>query len=99
MVVAIFSLFSQIGTMVLLISPQRIERESCAGAEIEALEERNRWLYSDDARAIGICQREGETRRTRSYTTVMVIAIFRRFSSPAGAKDLSIITRLKSKRT
>ena len=50
MVVAIFALLSQIGTMVLLISPQQIERENCICAQIEALEEANRWLYPDDAR-------------------------------------------------
>ena len=35
--------------MVLLISPERIELESCACAQVEALEEWNRWLYPDDA--------------------------------------------------
>ena len=35
--------------MVLLISPKRIKLESCACAQIEALEEGNRWLYLDDA--------------------------------------------------
>ena len=49
MVVAVFALFSQIVPMVLLISLQRIERESCACAQIGALEEGNRWLYPDDA--------------------------------------------------
>ena len=49
MVVAFFGLFSQIGAMVLLISPERIELESCACAQIEAHEERNRLLYPDDA--------------------------------------------------
>ena len=50
MVVAIFALFSEIGAMVLLITPERIELESCACAQIEALEKGNRWLYPDDAR-------------------------------------------------
>ena len=44
-----FAHFSQIGSMVLLISPERIELESCAYAQIEALEDKNRWLYLDDA--------------------------------------------------
>ena len=35
--------------MVLLISPERIKLESCACAQIEALEEGNRWFYLDDA--------------------------------------------------
>ena len=35
--------------MVLLISPEQIELESCACAQIEALEEGNRWFYLDDA--------------------------------------------------
>ena len=41
MVVAFFALFSQIAAMVLLISPERIELEGCACAQIEALEEGN----------------------------------------------------------
>ena len=44
-----FAHFSQIGAMVLLISPEQIELESCACAQIEALEEGNRWFYLDDA--------------------------------------------------
>ena len=47
--VAYFALFSQIGAMVLLISPERIKLESCACTQIEGLEEVNRWLYLDDA--------------------------------------------------
>ena len=47
--VAFFALFSQIGAMVLLISPEQIKLESCACAQIGALEEGNRWLYLDDA--------------------------------------------------
>ena len=35
--------------MVLLISPEHIKLESCACAQIEALEEGNRWFYLDDA--------------------------------------------------
>ena len=35
--------------MVLLISPQQIELESCACAQIKALEKENCWLYPDDA--------------------------------------------------
>ena len=46
---AIFALFSEIGAMVLLITPERIELESCACAQIEALEEWNCWFYPDDA--------------------------------------------------
>ena len=48
-VVLIFAIFEAICAMVLLISPERIELESCACAQIEALEEWNRWLYPDDA--------------------------------------------------
>ena len=44
-----FALFSQIGAMVLPISPERIELESCACPQIKALEEGNRWLYLNDA--------------------------------------------------
>ena len=47
--VAFFALFSQIGAMVLLISLERIKLESCACAQIETLEEGNRYLYLDDA--------------------------------------------------
>ena len=39
MLVAVFALFSQIDAMVLLISPEQIKLESCAGPKIEALEE------------------------------------------------------------
>ena len=45
MVAAFFAPFSQI----LLISPERIELECCACAQIAALEEGNRWSYPDDA--------------------------------------------------
>ena len=48
MMVAFFAPFSLIGAMVLLISPERIKLESCACAQIKALEEGNRWLYPDD---------------------------------------------------
>ena len=40
--------YSQIAAMVLLISPERIKLEGCACAQIEALEEGDRWLYLDD---------------------------------------------------
>ena len=60
MVVAFFALFSQIGAMVLLTSPEQIKLESCACAQIEAHEERNRWLYFDDAGDSS----EGEARQT-----------------------------------
>ena len=49
MVVAFLAIFSQIGVIVLLISPERIELESCACAQIEAHKERNRLLHPDDA--------------------------------------------------
>ena len=49
MVVAFFAPLSQIDAMVLLISPEGIELESCACAQIKALEEGNRWLYLNDA--------------------------------------------------
>ena len=35
--------------MVLLISPEQIELESCACAQIKVLEKENCWLYPDDA--------------------------------------------------
>ena len=35
--------------MVLLISSERFELESCVCAQIKALEEGNWWLYPDDA--------------------------------------------------
>ena len=44
-----FPLLTQIGAMVLLISPEQIELESCACAQIKALEEGNTRLYLDDA--------------------------------------------------
>ena len=44
-----FALFSSIGAMILLISCEQIKLESYACAQIEALEEGNRWLYLDDA--------------------------------------------------
>ena len=47
--VAFFSLYSQIGAMVLLISLEQIELESSACTKIEACEEGNRWLYLDDS--------------------------------------------------
>ena len=43
--VAFIAIFSQTGAMVLLISPKQIELESCAFAQIKALEERYRPLY------------------------------------------------------
>ena len=49
MVLFFFALFSQIGALVLLISPEQMELERCACAQIEALEECNGWLYPDDA--------------------------------------------------
>ena len=42
MVVAIFALFYQIGAIVLLISLEQTKLESCAYAQIEALEAVNR---------------------------------------------------------
>ena len=44
----LFDLFSQTGAMVLLISPEQIMLQSCTCTQIEALEERNRWLCLDD---------------------------------------------------
>ena len=49
MVVAFVAPFSQIGAMVVLSSPERIELESCACAQFEALQEGNGWFYPDDA--------------------------------------------------
>ena len=48
-VVAVYALFPQIDAIVLLISLEGIELESCACPKIEALEEGNRWLYLYDA--------------------------------------------------
>ena len=44
-----FLAFFLIGVMVLILSPKRIELESCACAKIEALEKGNKWFYLDDA--------------------------------------------------
>ena len=49
MVEAFFAFFSQIGAMVVLTSSEKIGLESCACAQIEALEEWNCWFYPDDA--------------------------------------------------
>ena len=49
MVVAFFANFSQIGAMVLLLSPEQIKQESCACVQIKGLAEENWWLYPDDA--------------------------------------------------
>ena len=68
MVVAFFALFSEIGAMVLLISLEQIELESCACARIEALEEENKWDYQDNA---GDLPARGETHQT---SLVMVVA-------------------------
>ena len=46
MVVAFLALFSQIGAMVLLISPEWIKLESCACVQIEARGAGNRWVHS-----------------------------------------------------
>ena len=50
-------LFSQIGAMVLLISPEQIELESCACAQIEARGEGNRWVYG--IRYLGFIRKAG----------------------------------------
>jgi len=47
-VVVIFGIFGTICAMVLLISPERTELESCACAQIEALDEQNGSLYPGD---------------------------------------------------
>ena len=47
-VVVIFGIFGAIDAMVLPISPKRIALGSCACAQIEALEEGNRWIHPDD---------------------------------------------------
>ena len=57
MVVAFFAPFSQIGAMVLLISPEQIELESCACAQIEARGEGNRWVYG--IRYLGFIRKAG----------------------------------------
>ena len=46
-VVVILVIFGANGAMVSVISPERIELESCACAQIKALKEGNRWLYPD----------------------------------------------------
>ena len=46
MVVAFLALFSQIGAIVLLISPEWIKLESCACVQIEARGAGNRWVHS-----------------------------------------------------
>ena len=48
-VVAFLPFFSQIGAIVLQISLKRIELESCACTQINALEEGSVWFYPDDA--------------------------------------------------
>ena len=48
-VVVIFAIFGTSCAMVLLISPERVELESCACAQIDALEEYNGWIYPGDA--------------------------------------------------
>ena len=50
MMVAFIAIFSKTGAMVLLISPEGIQLESCACAENITPEKGNRWLYPDDAR-------------------------------------------------
>ena len=45
MVVAFLALFSQIGVMVLQISPEQIKLENSTCAQIEARGEGNRWVY------------------------------------------------------
>ena len=45
----IFAIFDVIGAMVLLISPEQIEQEGCACAQIKAFEKGNGSLYLDDA--------------------------------------------------
>ena len=47
--VAFLPFFSQIGAIVLQISLKRIELESCACTQINALEEGSVWFYPDDA--------------------------------------------------
>ena len=49
MVVAFFALFSLVGGMDLLISPEEIQLESCICAQNISFEEGNRWFYQDDA--------------------------------------------------
>ena len=44
-----FGIFDVIDAMLLLISPDLIELEGCACAQIKALEEGNGGLYPDDA--------------------------------------------------
>ena len=45
----IFAIFDVIGAMVLLISPEQIELEGCACAQIKALDKGNGSLYIYDA--------------------------------------------------
>ena len=45
----VFGIFDIIGAVVLLISPEQIELEGCACAQIKALKKGNGSLYLDDA--------------------------------------------------
>ena len=62
-VVVIFGIFDIIGAMDLLISPEQIELEGCACANIKALEEGNGRLYPDDA-WVFVRERERKTQQT-----------------------------------
>ena len=72
MVVVFFARFSQIRAVVLLISPERIELECCACAQIKALK---RGIGSHILMMLGIRHEKGETRQTGSVM-VAFIAIF-----------------------
>ena len=72
MVLAIFAPFSQIGAMVLVLSPKRIKLGSCACTHIKALEVGNGLFYPDDA---GDPSEMGETGQTGS----VIVAFFAPF--------------------
>ena len=73
MVLAIFAPFSQIGAMVLVLSPKRIKLGSCACTHIKALEVGNGSFYPDDA---GNLSEMGETGQTGSVIVVAFFALF-----------------------
>ena len=69
--------------MVLLISSEQIELESCACARIIAFDDGNWWLYPDE---LVIRGREGEARQIWSVMVVAFVALFFPFlgSGPGG---------------
>ena len=60
MAVAYFTLFYQIGAMVLLISPEQIELDHCACTQTKAFEEGYWWIYPDDAGDSSVREKRGK---------------------------------------